>query len=130
MAVRNLTQTVTLPASPHDVYEALVDPAQHGLFTGASAILERTPGGKFQHYDGSLEGFVVDLVQDKRIVLAWRASGWPEGHFSIAQFLLKKARGGTRLEFSQFGIPSSDFKDISDGWRQYYWAPLKQYLGS
>jgi uncharacterized protein YndB with AHSA1/START domain len=129
MAVRNLRQTVTIPGSPHDVFEALADPEQHAQFSGASASMDRVPGGRFEHYDGSLSGYVLELVPDKRIVLAWRSSGWPEGHFSICQFRFRKVKGGTRLEFEQFGIPSSDYKDISDGWRQYYWAPLKQFLG-
>jgi activator of HSP90 ATPase len=128
MTVKNLKQTVTIRAPPRDVYRAIVDPEEHEAFTGASAKMEPRPGGKFSHYDGSLAGFVVDLQPDARIVLAWRSGDWPEGAYSIAQFLLKKVKGGTRLEFSQFGIPAGDFKDISSGWRTYYWEPLKQYL--
>ncbi|MGA8275911.1 MAG: SRPBCC domain-containing protein [Thermoplasmata archaeon] len=127
-AVKNLRQTVTIRASPHEVYETLVNPKEHAKFSGAAARMVAKPGGHFSHYDGSLEGVVVHLEKDHRIVLAWRSTGWPQGHFSIADFLLTKVGGGTRLEFSQFGIPTSDFADISDGWRQYYWAPLKSYL--
>jgi activator of HSP90 ATPase len=128
MGVQNLRQTVTIHAAPHDVYKALVDPKEHALFTGAGARMVARPGGRFAHYDGSLEGFVVHLERDRRIVLAWRSTEWPEGHYSIAEFVLSKARGGTRLAFSQFGIPASDFEDISAGWRDFYWVPLKTYL--
>ncbi|MCI4372284.1 MAG: SRPBCC domain-containing protein [Thermoplasmata archaeon] len=128
VAVKNLRQSVTIRSSPHHVYTTLVDAKEHAKFSGAAARLVAKPGGRFSHYDGSLEGFVVHLEKDRRIVLAWRSSGWPAGHYSIAQFVLTKVAGGTRLEFSQFGIPASDFASISDGWRQYYWAPLKEYL--
>lgn len=128
MPVNNLRQTATVAGSPHDVFELLVDSEMHAMFSGASAELERKAGGKFSHYDGSLTGFVLDLKKDRRIVLAWRSSGWPEGSYSIAQFNLKKVKGGTQIEFLQYGIPSSDFKDISEGWRQYYWAPIKAYF--
>jgi len=127
MSVRDLRQTVHIKASPHEVFESLVDPREHAKFTGASAKLERRIGGKFAHWDNSLQGVVVDLKKDSRIVLAWRSTGWPEGHFSIAQFDLTPARGGTRLVFSQYGIPADDFADIRDGWKQYYWTPLKAY---
>jgi len=128
MAVKNLRQTVTFKSAPKEVYEALVDPEVHELFTGDSAELDPRVGGRFRHYGGSLEGVVVDLEKDRRIVLAWRSTGWPKGHYSIAQFLLAKVAGGTRLTFEQFGIPAGDFADIADGWKTYYWAPLKHYL--
>jgi activator of HSP90 ATPase len=87
------------------------------------------PGGRFAQWDGSLERFVVYLEKDRRIFLTGSATGWPEGHYSIADVLLSKVKGGTRIEFPQFGIPASDFADISDGWRQYYWEPLRTYFG-
>jgi activator of HSP90 ATPase len=127
VSVRKLRQSVEIKASPHEVFESLVDPRQHAKFSGATAKLERRIGGRFTHYDGSPEGVVVDLKKDSRIVLAWRSTGWPEGHYSIAQFELTPSKGGTRLVFSQFGIPSDDFEDIRDGWKQYYWGPLKAY---
>ncbi len=128
MTVKNLRQSVTIRASPHDVYTTLVDPKEHAKFSGGAARMAAKPGGHFSHYDGSLEGVVVHLEKDRRIVLAWRSTGWPEGHYSIADFLLTKVGKGTRLDFAQYGIPASDFADISDGWRRSYWAPLKTYL--
>jgi activator of HSP90 ATPase len=128
VSVKNLKQTVTIRATPHDVYRAIVDPEEHEAFTGAAAELEPKVGGMFSHYDGSLTGVVLDIKPDARIVLGWRSGDWPEGAYSVAQFLFKKVKGGTRIEFSQFGIPTGDFKDISSGWRTYYWSPLKEYL--
>jgi len=128
LAVKNLRQTVTIHATPHAVYTTIVDAKEHAKFSGAAAHIVARPGGRFAYYDRSLVGFVLHLENDRRIVLAWRSTGWPEGHYSIADFVLSKVAGGTRLEFSQFGIPAADFSDISEGWRQYYWAPLKMYL--
>jgi activator of HSP90 ATPase len=130
MTSRNLRQTVTLRASPHDVYETLVDPKRHAAFSGAKASLTRKPGSPFSHYDGALTGFVVELVPDRRIVLAWRAGSWSEGEYSIARFLLTKVRGGTRVVFEQFGIPPSDFEGIRSGWREHYWRPLQAHFES
>jgi activator of HSP90 ATPase len=126
--VRNLRQSVTIKATPNDVYDTLVRARRHAEFTGAAARLEAKVGGRFEHYDGSLSGVVVDLDPGRRIVLAWRSSGWPERHYSIAEFDLKPVAGGTKLVFSQYGIPESDFEDIADGWKTYYWQPLKEYL--
>jgi activator of HSP90 ATPase len=129
MAVKNLKQQIRLPGPPHEAYEAIMDAERHGGFTHTKAQIDSKVGGEFEHYDGQLRGVVVDLEPDKRIVLAWRASGWPKGHFSIASFTFKKFRGGTKLTFEQYGVPTADYKDIANGWKQYYWKPLKAYLG-
>ncbi len=128
MTVKNLRQQIRLPGPPHEVYEAIMDADRHGTFTHTKAEVEPRVGGEFMHYNGDLRGVVVELDPDKRIVLAWRSSGWPKGHYSIASFTLKKFRGGTKLTFEQFGIPGADYKDISTGWKEYYWKPLRQYL--
>lgn len=126
--VKNLRQTVKFKAAPQDVYDALADPKQHARFTGAPAKMERRPGGKFAYWAGDLSGIVLELIPPKRIVLAWRSSGWEEGSYSIASFQIEKAGTGTKLTFEQFGIPAADYEDIADGWKQYYWVPLKAYL--
>jgi activator of HSP90 ATPase len=128
MPAKNLHQTVQFRASPKEVFALLVDPKKHAMFTGMPAKLERRPGGKFSHYGDSLTGFVVELIPSKRIVLAWRESTWPEGHHSIAWFELKPKGKGTQLTFEQFGVPTNRIKDIGDGWKEYYWQPMKTYL--
>ncbi|MCI4337790.1 MAG: SRPBCC domain-containing protein [Thermoplasmata archaeon] len=130
MPTRSLHQRILLKASPHQVYEALVDPKRHAAFTGSAVRAGRKPGTAFTHYDGSLSGFVVELVPDRRILLAWRASSWAKGEYSIARFELSKARGGTRLTFDQVGIPAKHLNGIADGWKQFYWTPLAAYLAS
>ena len=126
--VRNLRQTVTIRAPPKLVYDTLVRASEHAKFTGAAARLEAKVGGRFELWDGSLTGVVVELDPGRRIVLAWRSTEWPPGHYSIADFGLRASRGGTKLEFSQYGIPSDDYDDIAGGWKTFYWDPLKEYL--
>jgi activator of HSP90 ATPase len=70
----------------------------------------------------------LDLVLNKRIVQAWRGSDWPKGHYSIATFSLKRIKRGTRLVFTQIGVPDREHKGINQGWRDFYWKPLKAML--
>jgi activator of HSP90 ATPase len=67
-------------------------------------------------------------VPDKKIVQSWRGSDWPKGHFSKAIFSLKKIKNGTRLTFTQSGVPDQHYRDIRQGWRDYYWKPMKEML--
>ena len=128
MDTKTIRQTVTIKASPHDVYEALMDSKKHAEFTGGAAKISRKVGGKFSAYDGYAEGENLELVPDEKIVQTWRANDWPEGQFSKVTFALVKAAGGTRLTFTQTGVPEDQYEDVSGGWRDYYWAPMKEML--
>jgi len=128
MKVRTIHQTVRLPGTPEKIYAALVDAKKHATFSGAPARLVAKPGGAFSHYGGALEGYVLVLEKNRHIVLAWRANSWPTAHYSIADFVLTKVKGGTCLEFTQSGVPTSAYAAIVDGWRKHYWTRLEKFL--
>ena len=123
-----IKQTATFKASPHQVYELLMDNKKHVAFTGSAAKINRTIGGKFTAYGNYLGGFNLELVPDKKIVQLWRDNNWPKGHYSTATFELKKSGDETKLTFTQTDVPTSAYKDIKAGWVQYYWEPMKKYL--
>jgi activator of HSP90 ATPase len=130
MPAKDLRQNVTFKASPKAIYDALFDPKLHAKFTGRPAKIEQRQGGAFTHWGGLLTGHVMQFVPPRRIVLAWRHTGWPKGHYSIVWIELKKAHNGTRLTLEQYGIPSYDFSHISEGWKEFYWSPLKSFLAA
>ncbi len=126
--MKNIKQTATFNASAHDVYEALMDAKKHATFTGGKAVISRKVGGKFSVFDGYAEGKNIELITDKKIVQTWRAGDWPEGHYSQVTFLLEEKDGKTKLTFTQTGIPDEQAADITQGWRDYYWRPMREML--
>lgn len=128
METRNIRQSVTFKVGSHEVYEVLMDSKKHSQFTGGKASISRDVGGEFTAFNGYSEGTNLELIADEKIVQTWRASDWPEDHYSKVIFSLKKVEGGTRLNFTQTGVPEVQCKDISQGWRDYYWIPMKEML--
>jgi len=130
METKTIVQEVTFSATPNEVFEALMDPEKHAKFTGATAEIQRKPGGKFSLYGGSLTGSVVELEKDRLIVLDWRASDWPSGHYSRLSLSLNPLHGGrgTQLSLIQAGVPAEHFNDISNGWQEYYWSKMAVYF--
>ncbi len=126
--MRTIQQTVTFKATPHEVYETLMDSKKHAELVGAEAKITKKVGGKFSIYDGEIEGVNLELVPDKRIVQSWRYSDWPEGHYSKTTFLLEENQGGTKLTFTQSEVPEDKYEDVSQGWHDYYWQPMKELL--
>jgi len=126
--MKTIRQSTTFKATPHEVYEALMDSRKHARFTGAKARISHKVGGRFTAYDDYIEGVNLNLVPDKKIVQSWRGSDWPKDHYSKATFSLKKIKNGTHLTFTQSGVPDQYYNDISQGWRDYYWKPMKEML--
>jgi activator of HSP90 ATPase len=127
---KTIEQTVTIKASPHDIYEALMDSEKHSRFTGAPANISREIGGSFTAYDGALSGTTLELVPDAKIVQSWRGSdeGWTPGHYSEVTFTFEESHGETKLNFVRTGVPEASYEDISQGWQTYYWPKLKAFL--
>ena len=123
---KTIRQSVTLNTSPARVYEMLMDSKQHARLTGSRATISRKIGGRFSTFDGYAEGVNLELQPGTKIVQSWRASDWPANHYSKATFALKKVAGGTRVAFTQSGVPNSQYQSIKQGWIDYYWTPLKQ----
>ncbi len=125
---KTIRQIVTIKATPRAVYEALMDSRRHARFSGAPARISRKSGGRFTAYGSYISGVNLELVPGKRIVQLWRSQGWPKYHYSTVVYALTKVKGGTRLTFTQEGVPDNDYKDKSSGWVSHYWQPMKAML--
>ena len=42
--------------------------------------------------------------------------------------LKKKGEKQTELEFTQDNVPDDFYDDISAGWHEFYWEPIKDYI--
>jgi activator of HSP90 ATPase len=128
MASKEIRHVVRIAASPDAIYRVLMNSHAHSAFTGARAKIDPKVGGRFTAWGSHLEGINVELIKNKRIVQAWRATDWPDGHYSIATFELKPAKNATTIVFMQSGIPTKNAKSIDEGWKTHYWQPLKLYF--
>lgn len=128
MKSNTIKQIVFFKASPHEVYEALMDEKKHSRFTNSKCKISRKINGKFTAYDGYIDGINLDLVKDKKIKQKWRGSEWPKNHYSFVIFDLRKVKNGTKLIFTQTKVPEQFYKDISNGWKEHYWENMKLML--
>jgi activator of HSP90 ATPase len=128
MRTKTIRQSVTFKAKPHEIYELLMDSDKHSRLTGSIVRIDRNIGSEFSVYDGDIQGANLELLPNERIVQSWRYSDWPEGHYSKATFSLREGSGGTRLTFTQTGVPDEFYEDIKQGWQDYYWGPMKKML--
>ncbi len=116
-------------ATPGELYATLMDGKRHGALSGQPTKVSKRVGGTFK-VGHDLEGKHLRLTKDKRIVQTWRANNWPKGVYSKATFAFAKAPGGAKITFTQTGVPAPYLKEITSGWKAYYWTPLRKQFGS
>src|SRR5512136_987403 len=126
---KTIRQTVYFEAPPHVVFEALMDTKKHAAFTGSKARISRKVGGSISAWDGYITGKNLKLEPDKVIVQAWRTVEFKDGEpDSKVMFHLSKKGKGTRLIFVHSSVPDRLADDLSQGWHDSYWDPMKAYL--
>jgi activator of HSP90 ATPase len=115
-------------APPQRFYAAILDAKQFAEFTGRAAEIDAKAGGAFTLFGGLVTGRNVELVENRRIVQAWRPASWEPGVYSIVHFELKPAGTGTALAFDHTGFSAGLADSLDAGWHGHYWEPLKKYF--
>jgi len=127
--VRTIKQKVVIPASPKEVYEAYVDPKKHSEFTGSKATGKPVVGGKFTAWDGYIFGKYLELDDGKRVVQEWTSTDFPEGSGpSRLELCFNEVPKGTELIMVQSNVPEEQADEAAEGWKEWYWNPLKKYF--
>ena len=123
-----IKQKIILNTTPHQLYEAILNPRIHSQFTGSKATNTGKLGGKFTAYDGYAFGKNIKLEKDKKIVQSWSTTDFPDTITEIT-FQFNRIGNKTELTFTQTGVPDKFFNEISKGWKDFYWKPLKEMFG-
>ncbi len=121
-------QTETFAASPHRIYQMLMNSDEHAKFTGAPASMNEDIGGAVSAYGGGALGINLELVPGQRIIQMWRPPEWPEHHYSTITYDLAAEGDGCRLTFTQSGVPEAAVEGIATGWTSFYWEKMREHL--
>ncbi len=124
-----IKQVAIIDASPVEVYEAYVDPKKHAAFTGDSATGTAKVGGKFAAGNGYISGKYLKLEKGKRILHEWTTTEWPKGYPpSLVELILKTKGKKTELTMIHSKVPAEQAADYDQGWKDFYWEPMKKYF--
>ena len=124
----SLHQETDFKATPHRIYEALLDAKQFAALTGMPAEIDPKEGGSFSTFNGMVVGRTIELIADQRVVQAWRPTHWEPGIYSIVKFELKPHGTETTIVLDHTGFPEGEYDHLFTGWKWRYWDPLKKFL--
>jgi activator of HSP90 ATPase len=124
-----IQQSITLPASPSELFKTFVDSKQHSEMTGMPVKIGAKVGSKWSAFGGSIWGRTLLIVPGKMIVQSWRSSMFKKSDpDSILVVTFSKAPRGGRIEVIHVNVAAQDYKGVTNGWRDYYWKPWRAYL--
>ncbi len=126
---KNLLTAASLPASPDQLFDMYLDPAEHAAFTAFPVAIEPRHGASFRAFNGQIAGTILHIEPKKLIVQTWRSVNWAEGDIdSVLVLSFWPEESGARIELAQINVSDRDFAGVSHGWEKYYWAPWRAYL--
>lgn len=130
MRTKTIRQIINFKATPHEVYDILMNEKKHAEITDSEVKMSDKIKGKFSAFGGYCTGYNIELTEGEKIIQAWRFDEheWPEEHFSTCQFDFEKTDNGCKLTFIQKGVPYAHYENIKNGWHEYYWTPIKQFI--
>jgi len=125
-------QSVRFPASAHDLYQLFIDPKKHAAFTGGKVRISPRPGSPFSAFDGMLSGSMLYVVPNQLIVQRWRGTHWTKD--DLDSLLIIRFTDDTpthaRIDLTHVNVPAHDHAGVTNGWKKYYWTPLRAHLKS
>ena len=121
--------TVTLPAKPKEVYNAWLNSKEHTLFTGSEAKTSTKKGKPFTAWDGYISGVNMSLIEGKKIVQFWRTTEFSDNDAdSLLELHFTEKGKKTLLTLIHSNIPKGDGNKYKDGWKEWYFKPMKEYF--
>jgi activator of HSP90 ATPase len=121
--------SATVPAPRKKIFEGWLNSKIHTAFTGSPATASARVGGKFSAWDGYISGTNTELTPHRRIVQAWRTTEFPPGApASTLTLELADAKGGTRITLIHTNIPKGQATAYRQGWKDFYFIPMKAYF--
>lgn len=118
---------IKIMADPEEIFSALTNPFQIGLWSGYPADMKAEVGYVFSLWEGDITGVNLEIVPDRLLVQEWFFGENEEP--SIVRLELKKERNpGTIVQLFHTHIPEEVFEEITEGWKIYYLGSMKNML--
>lgn len=124
----SLRVTATFAIDPARLQAAWLDGEEHAAMTGAPASGSGEVGAPFTAWEGYIVGENLEIAPG-RFVQSWRAADFPEGAGPSRLEVTFEAEGdGTRVTITHTELPDGTGPRFTEGWEEFYFAPIAAWL--
>ena len=115
---------IRVPAAA--VWDALVSTKTINAWGGGPAKMNGRKAQWWQLWGGDVCGRNLQVVKGKKLVQEWYGGDWDAP--SKVVIALKPTKTGTIVTLRHAGVPKEEHAGIRDGWDDYYFGPMKEFL--
>jgi activator of HSP90 ATPase len=116
--------------SAAELFDIYTDPERHGAAVGAPATISPSVGSDFSVFGPEgLKGRMLYLDHGRIVVQSWRSNAFTRSDpDSIVTLVFTPTEAGSRIDLCHANVPARLTKNTSDGWREMYWRPWRDYV--
>lgn len=124
--MKTIKQEYLINSTSHNVWEGLTNPDLIKKWSGENAVMDDKKGTNFKLWNGDIFGKNIEIIIKKKLVQQWYGGDWEKP--SIVTFKLEDLGSKTKVTLIHEDVPKKEYKDIEQGWKDYYMNPLKKLL--
>lgn len=125
--MKNIEQTYSIKAPVAKVWQALTDDKVMERWGAGPAKMDPTKGGEFSLWGGDIHGTNTKFIPEKILEQDWYGHDHPERKYKVT-FTLNLDGAATAVHLLHADVPDEEVKDFENGWRDYYFNPMKKLL--
>ena len=122
-----IEQNYSINAPAEKVWDALTSTELMEKWGAGPVKFDARVGGKFSLWGGDIDGTNTKVEPNKLLEQDWYSHSTSDRRYKVSFSLHEKA-GVTEVKVVHEGVTDSEFQDFADGWRDYYFDPIKQLL--
>lgn len=110
-----------IECGPDDLFSAFTVRERFSAFTQSNCEIEPVVGKPISLCNGYLTGKILEIEENKKIVMEMRQANWDEDIVSKVNidFKFKPDAGATKLMVTQGGVPKSKIGECADRWKEW-----------
>jgi uncharacterized protein YndB with AHSA1/START domain len=125
--MKTIDETYQVKAPIDKVWHALTDAALIDKWNAGPAKFDAKEGGKFSLWGGDIHGTNTKLVPNELLEQDWYGHDSPDQCYKVS-FALSSNDGITTIHLVHSDVSDNEAEDFRNGWKDYYFDPIKQLL--
>ncbi|HEV7454820.1 MAG TPA: SRPBCC domain-containing protein [Candidatus Saccharimonadales bacterium] len=126
--MKQIEKTYTIQAPIAKVWQALTDAKLIEQWGAGPAKMGDTTGGTFSLWGGDIHGTNTKVVPEKLLEQDWYGHDDPSRCYKVSFAFAPLHEDMTTVKLIHADVPDDEAKDFEDGWRDYYFDPIKELL--
>lgn len=106
MSPSQMKITVSIPASPREVFAALTDVKAIRRWSAHRGKVQPNVGGKFEMFDGWVKGKVLEYKPGKTLAHTWQPGDWDGAAKLTVRYTFTATPSGTKVTLTHVGFPN------------------------